>query len=243
MALFTDGTISTTEELAAHDAQVLDVASTEGIDLTRKLSLAQDEMAAEMMTLLPEAERLDHVVVTTPLRLWHAYLTLALVYRDAYNNQLNDRYGGRRDEYKALAKWAASKLIETGVGMVEAPLPKANPPQLTFVSGTGTGATYYACVSWSDARGGEGAAGEWGAITVPEGNVLSVQPANQATSTVGWNVFLALAPESLSQQNEAPIAIGQPWLQNAAISTTGKPPASGQMADYVRALPRVLQRG
>ena len=33
MSLFTDSTISTMEDLAAHDSGILDVASTEGIDL------------------------------------------------------------------------------------------------------------------------------------------------------------------------------------------------------------------
>ena len=243
MALFTDGPISTTEDLAAYDAQVLDVAGTEGIDLSKKLNLAQDELAVELAALLPEPDRLDHVVITTPVRLWHVYLTLALVYRDAYNNQLNDRYGRRRDEYRGLAKWATTKLIETGVGLVWEPLPKAAPPQVTFVPGNQSVGTYYASVSWVNTRGDEGAASEWTAITVPDGNVLSVQPADQAAGATGWNVFVGLTPETLIQQNQGAIAVGQPWQQDTAVSSTGRSPGAGQMVDYVRPLPRILQRG
>ena len=36
MALFTDGPLNTIEDLRAHDSQLVDVASTEGIDLTKK---------------------------------------------------------------------------------------------------------------------------------------------------------------------------------------------------------------
>ena len=45
MALFTDGPISSIEDLRGTTPQLLDVASAEGIDVTRKLALAQDEIA------------------------------------------------------------------------------------------------------------------------------------------------------------------------------------------------------
>ena len=43
MALFMDGPISNIDDLAGQDSQLLDVANVEGIDVTRKLALAQDE--------------------------------------------------------------------------------------------------------------------------------------------------------------------------------------------------------
>ncbi len=46
------------------------------------------------------------VVVTPPLKLWHMFLSLEMVYRDAYNSQLNDRYAGKRDEFHGMVKWA-----------------------------------------------------------------------------------------------------------------------------------------
>ena len=107
MALFTDGEVSSIEDLRGYDTQLLDVANVEGIDVTRKLQLAQEEIATEVTTLLgrlrlpgwlnapPDPGR---VVVTPPLRLWHSYLALEMVYRDAYHSQLNDRYAAKRDE-------------------------------------------------------------------------------------------------------------------------------------------------
>ena len=98
MALFTDGAITSIEELSGHDTQLLTVATVEGIDVSRKLALAQDEIAVEVASLLgrqaaPPA--LEQVVVTPAMKLWHAYRTLEMVYRDAYHSQLNDRYGGQ----------------------------------------------------------------------------------------------------------------------------------------------------
>ena len=114
MALFTDGAISSIEDLTGHDTQLLNVANVEGIDVTRKLALAQEELGVEVAGLLgrrcyratgaPPA--IEQVVVTPPLKLWHVFRTLEMVYRDAYHSQLNDRYAGKRDEYREMAKWA-----------------------------------------------------------------------------------------------------------------------------------------
>jgi hypothetical protein len=52
MALFTDGPVSTIDDLSAQDSQLADVALAENIDVTRKLSLAQDELTLELTTLL-----------------------------------------------------------------------------------------------------------------------------------------------------------------------------------------------
>src|SRR5579883_946062 len=106
MPLFTDGPASTIEDLAAQDSQVLDVASVEGIDLTRKLALAQEAVAIDIEAVVRRSNsgpvHLKHIVVTPALRLWHTYRTLELVYGDAYYNQLNDRYASKRDRFAEL---------------------------------------------------------------------------------------------------------------------------------------------
>ena len=65
------------------------------------------------------------MVVTEPMRQWHIHKTLVLIYRDAYNNQLNDRYQGKWAEYEALAKASAQTYFQIGVGLVADPVPKA----------------------------------------------------------------------------------------------------------------------
>src|SRR5258708_38819686 len=52
MALFTDGPISSIEDLRGHDTQIVEIASVEGIDVTKKLALAQEEVAIDLMALL-----------------------------------------------------------------------------------------------------------------------------------------------------------------------------------------------
>jgi hypothetical protein len=243
MALFTDGPIAATDDLVGQDSGLLKVASTEGIDVTRKLSLAMDELALELTNLLPTLEGLNFVAATPAIRMWHTFRTLELVYRDAFQNQLNDRYAGKRDQFAVLGKWAFDKVMEAGLGMINNPVLKAAVADLTYFPGQQSSATYYVCISWTGAQGEEGAAGEWAAITTPDGNVLSVRAVNPPANAAGWNVFVGLSPDSISQQNSSPLAVAQPWLQQGAISTRGRAPGDGQTADYLRIVARILQRG
>src|SRR5579871_3321139 len=133
MALFTDG-ISTIQDLMAQDSSILTTAQNENIDLNQKLALAQQALGIELTTLLQRSAtydwqfwmqpdpQLNDIVVTPPLQFWHVYETLALVYQDAYFNQLNGRYAGKRDQFRQLADWAMEKMIETGVGIAADPL-------------------------------------------------------------------------------------------------------------------------
>lgn len=256
MALFTDGNISTIDDLSAHDTGLMGVAGVEGIDLTRKLALAQEEIGVELMALLPRIEAaaarnsgspalgLENVVVTGPLRLWHAFHSLELVYRDAFNNQLNDRYKGKWEQYRELAGWAAGKLLETGIGVSPEPLAQAEAPRLSAVAcGTPSEETaYYARVAWTNARGEEGAAGPWNLLVVPAGMALSVEAVNPPVNAAGWNVYVGLAADEQTLQNTVPLPVGAPWLQAGAVET-GRRPTDGQRPGYLRAVPRLFQRG
>src|SRR5271157_4172558 len=109
MALFMD-VISTIQDLMVQDSSVLATAQAENIDLSTKLTLAQQELGIELTTLLQRSNtydwqfwlqpdpQLNNIVVTPPLQLWHVFQSLMSVYRDAYYNQLNDRYQAKRDQ-------------------------------------------------------------------------------------------------------------------------------------------------
>jgi hypothetical protein len=245
MGLFTDGNVSTVHDLAAHDTGITGVAGTEGIDLTVKLALAQEELGVELTAAMPQGATLGQVVVTPPLRLWHVFHTLELVYRDAYNNQLNDRYKGKWRQYRELAQWAATKLLETGVGIAAEPVPRAAAPVLSLEAG-GIGpvdVTLCASVAWVNARGEQGATGNWALITVSAGCVLVVKAVRPPEVAVGWNVYIGESGEEQTRQNAAPIAVGSVWRQTEPIGVDGPQPGSGQTPSYLRAAPRMLVRG
>jgi hypothetical protein len=250
MALFTDGPPASLEDLAAQDAQLADVAATESINVTRKLALAQEEIGVELAAMLARmtfnwaaaGPGIGSVVVTPALKLWHAYRALELVYRDAYNCQLNDRYAGKRDQFHALAREARERLIELGAGIASDPVPKAATPEVTAAAGRPLpDGAYYVSMAWVNSRGEEGAAANPAMVATAAGTFLA-RPGNPPDAATGWNVYAGAAPESMIRQNAAPIGTGQTWLQ-PALAASGPGPGTGQPPSYLKPLPRAIERG
>jgi hypothetical protein len=254
MALYTDG-VSTIQDLMTQDASVLVTAQTENIDLSQKLAAALQELGIELTTLLQRSNtydwqfwlqpdpQLNNIVVTPPLQLWHVFQTLWLAYQDAYYNQLNDRYKGKRDQFQQLAHWALDKLIQTGIGIAADPVPQAAPPQLTSIAGGEPATTYYASASWLNVEGQEGQPSSPSCLTTGAGSNLVAQPVKQPSNATAWNMYVGLSATTMALQNTSPLATDQVWVQAAPVSTLGQAPGSGQVPDYLRALPRVIQRG
>jgi len=254
MALFTDGPPCSIEDLSAQDSQLLNVANVEGIDVTQKLELAHEELALELYALLARASHvdqllwlsskpnLDTVAVTTALKLWHAFRSLEMVYADAYNSQLNDRYAGKRDEYHHRATWAYDKLVQNGLGIVQLPVAKAATPVAATAAGAVPDGTYYVTMAWVNQNGEEGASADPTMVTTASSTLL-VTPANPRRNATGWTVFVGPAPDSMTMQNAAPLSTGQSWLQPNSVTTTGRRPGNGQSPSYIQPIPRVIQRG
>jgi hypothetical protein len=253
MALFLDGPISTTEDLTAQDSQLLDVASTEGIDLGSKLGLAQAELGVELRALLGRGGSgdlsgwgaqayIDRVVVTPPLRMWHTFRTLETIYRDAYNSQLNDRYARKRDAFHDMAQWALDKLIQIGIGMAWNPVPQAKTPEVGPGQGSLAAGTYYVTMAWVNSAGEEGASAA-PAVETSMGGTLVTRPGAAPQGAVGWNVYVGVSPDGMTRQNTALLAPGQSWTQPPAPTTAGRTAGAGQAPSYLWPAPRILQRG
>jgi hypothetical protein len=258
MALFLDGAVSTTEDLTAQDSQLLTVASTEGIDLGVKLALAQEELGMDLHVLLDRAGPWDpvgwlslgydgnanirHVVVTPPLKMWHTFRTLETVYRDAYNNALNDRYAGKRDAIHEMAGWAREKLILLGIGMAWNPVPRAATPAVAPAQGSFAAGTYYVTMAWVNGAGEEGASAT-PAVTTTTGSTLIAYPGAAPQGAAGWNVYIGVSADGMTLQNGSPLAPGQSWTQPPALATAGRTAGSGQAPGYLWPAPRILQRG
>lgn len=246
MALFTDGSISTIEELLSHESAILDAARTEGIDLTAKLRLAAEELAIELERFLArqrERRSLAGVVVTDALRKWHTFRALSLAYRDAYNHQLNDRYLGKAKEYDSLAGWAQRALFETGVAIASLPVGRAEPPELSTCPGPFPATTHFVAVAWVGEQGGEGAPSEANALAAQDGTALVVTAGSAPPGVNGWNVYAGYSALDLTLQNDTPLALGQSWTEPPWGIRSGRPAGSGQAGDLVLLPSRVLDRG
>ena len=254
MALFSDGAISTVADMTAQDSTVLEVAQTEGINLTQKLALAQAELGLELASLLERGRStynplwgqtqltVANVAVTPSLQVWHAYRTLAAVYRDAYFSQLNARYEAKWQLFEKLARKAMLDTIEVGVGLVWDPVPQAGAPQLSTVAGVGAGGDFYAAGSFLNAAGEEGLPSAVTDLTVAAGSVLVIGAGTAPANATGWNAYAGNDPGALALLNSTPMPIGISftWL---AGTVGGRAPAGGQSPNLMRVLPRMWQRG
>lgn len=255
MALYRDGPISSIEDLTAHDSQLLSVASTEGIDLTQKVALAQDELELELCGLLTATgsllqgvwtspQSVQSIVVTPALKLWHALRTLELVYCDAYHNELNDRYAAKRDQFRKMARSAYEQLANCGIGMAFIPVPKASTPDVC-VSGPDVDSladgTYYVATAWINGQGEEGCSSNPGVVTTASSTFI-VTAGALPKSAAGWNVYVGITPESMMLQNDVPLAGERVWLQPGTLAN-GRQPGPGQAPNVLRPIRQFIQRG
>jgi hypothetical protein len=245
MALFNDGFPSEMEDLVDQDSQLLEVASGEGIDTTRKLALAQEELGIEIRFLLDRhspGPPLANVVVTPLLRLWHTYRTLEMIYADAFFSALNDRYRNKRDQFHGLVRWSYDKLIDAGIGIVYDPLPQPAIPSLAASPGSLAADSYFAAVTWLNSGREEGALSHPDTISLVTGT-FSVTPPAAPPNATGWNLYAGNSPETVVLQNASPLPLNGIWIQSSAVLTSGQVPGSGQTPNYFQPVPQFIQRG
>jgi len=252
MALLTDGNPNDTEALRVYEAAILDVAKVESIDLDAKLGLATVEISQDVLDVLlghalANGDRrkigVSDVVVSPQMKRWHALHTLAVFYRDTYNNQLNDRYKNKWEEYRELARGAKERTLEYGIGLVAGPVPRAGTPVLGATAGALAGAIYYAQVSWVSATGQEGSASPATTFQTADNSSLTAATLNPPTIAAGWNVYLGLTVSTLMLQNSAPLAIGATFTLPGSGLVGGAVPSDGQAADMFVTGGRILRRG
>ncbi len=251
MALFSDGQITTIDDLRQYESSVLDVANSEGIDLDAKLQLADRELGVQLTEFLlqerscPEPARsLNRVVVTEPLAQWHSSHSLALIYRDAYNSQLNDRYLGKWTEYDKLARAAKSRCLEMGIGIVSDPIAQAELPDCGATSGGSLLAqTYYIQVAWQNASGGVGAPSDLLPVNCNASTVLSVTPVHPPASATGWFIYAGLTDSTVRCQNVTPLVLGSTWFSPVTGLGSGVDSPAGQKPESYIKQRRRLPRG
>jgi hypothetical protein len=234
--LLTDGNPNTTDDLGVYESAILSVANTEGIDLDLKLGLATEEISQVVLDFLMDhtstrrALGVSDVVVSRQMKRWHAVHTLAVLYRDAFNNQLNDRYQAKAVEYQQLTRDAREQTFRFGIGLVTNPVPEAGPPVFSAVAGTLADATYFARVAWVSAAGVEGGPSDLTTYDGVGGSVPVVSAVNPPAVATGFNVYLGTAADTVTLQNSAPVLVGQSLTFAGWV--TGRGPGTGQEADF-----------
>jgi hypothetical protein len=255
--LLTDGSPNTIEDLRVYESGILDVSSGEMINLDKKLRLATEELSEIVLNILLDQAStvmvgvdmrrtlgVSDVVVTRQLKRWHALYTLAVFYRDAYNDQLNDRYKGKWEEYLLLTRGARDLTLQYGLGLVNTPIPEASVPSMGVVPGLLPATIYYVQVTWVSATGAEGNPSNQTAFEAGTASLLTVMNGpNPPAVATGFNVYIGLTNSPLTLQNSTPIPIGQTFTEATAGLMAGAAIGMGQGPDrYVTGGP-ILRRG
>jgi hypothetical protein len=256
MSLFADGPPSSIEDLTDQDSGLLDVCRVQQIDASVKLKLAHRELAVQLESLFEQQQTiysfgylnsqltLRNVAVTPTLKMWHTWQALSLVYRDAYFNQLNDRFSAKWNEFRRLGDEARNRLRDLGVGIVWDPLPRPISPTLTPTPATEVGGTFYFTIALLNAAGEQSAPSPVTSIQLADGNAVELQLSNQPANARGWNAYAGTSPGEVYLQNASPISMDSQWTffpSTAVVS--GSVPGNGQAPNMIRALPRLLGRG
>jgi hypothetical protein len=251
------------QDLRNYENNILDLASSENIDLTGKMALAQDEISMQVFHfLLQQAARasqglhevpgvesyrrrtgVSDLTVTPELKRWLALKTLELAYADAYGNQLNDRYATKLKHYESLVQDAKLTYLEAGVGIVIDPVARASPPNLEFISGVGTATTFYVQASWINQKGQESLPSELSSFSTSNGTQLVVTAMAAPKNVIRWNIYAGYTPDEPTLQNDAPVPIGTSWVAPPSGLRSGHKPGDGQTADRFIVNDRVLLRG
>jgi len=257
MGLFLDGPAITIDDLLDEDSGLLDTAQTVGINVTAKLRLSMSEVQSELVTLLLRLQStvttgviqppgIGQVVATPDLARWEKMQALAMVYRDASYTQLIDRYKSKWDMFVKLTQAARDQFVANGIGLVTTPVPQAALPVLGTASVTTTeaGGTFYACVTWVNAAGQEGSPSAAASLVVPAQNVMTVMATAAPANAVGFNVYVGTVLAMMTLQNTTGVVpVGAAFTDLPGVSASSQLPGTGQVPDYVKALPATTMRG
>ncbi len=248
MALFVDGNPSEPMDLSPYETSIFSTATTEGIDLVAKGTVAALEIGFELQRFLVRTPGgvsfgLANVVATDPLRQWHILHTLAVAFRDAHHQQLNDRYKSKWETYVALAAKASELLYQIGVGLVYAPLPRPTLPIVGQTLGTQAALTWFVKVSWTDDLGVESLPSLASSFNTSEGSALTVRAVGAPRTARGWNVYLGTSDDQVERQNVGLLALGSTWQMPAGAPAAGIRPGTGQVPDQYLRRSTVVFRG
>ena len=169
--------------------------------------------------------------------------TLAAVYGDAYNSQLNDRYLGRWKEYVRLAEQTAEMVREVGVGIVRDPLPRPASPKVTPGGSPDAEATYSILTVWRSGNGAVSAASPAALYSTTGGTQPAVDPGTAPVNATGWDVYVGVDGGAALKQNSGVIPVGVLWTVPAGGPVSGLPSGPGQAPDYYVRRGRVLRKG
>src|SRR5438105_4598462 len=227
MALFTDASVVTLDDLLEFETSLVQVASSHAINVDTKINLATDAISDALLLWLLRAGASDPqflnrrllglstVVVTPVLQRWVCFESLSRFFAEAYNVQLNTRFQGKWIEYRAQASDASNLVFMSGLGIVYNALPKPAMPLVSIQDGNAPALAMFIETAWVDSHGNESAVSPVNGVILSGASSVVVAMAEGALNVphaaVGWNVYASTDEDDFTRQNSVPLSIGSTW--------------------------------
>jgi hypothetical protein len=251
MALLVDGDINSIDDLAAFDGGILSVADSAGVNLTQKLSQAQQILETDIGAFLAwygpadvfSGPSVECVILTPVLRQVHLLKALSVAYREAYLSTPADRFSSGWKEYEKQYQETRQLSLRTGLSLVDRPIRRPNAASSYLQNGVGPTDSTQIQVTWVDQFGQESGPSTPVIVTNPTGFAIIVQPPPAPASMAGWNIYAGTVPAVPTQQNTDLIASGDTWTFPSADLAIGRRIGDGQPADRTLAFSQRLYRG
>jgi hypothetical protein len=259
MALFTDKSVITLDDLLPYEVTLVQIASPHGINVDTKINLASSAVGDKLMLWLLDGRisdpqfatrrqiGLSTVVVTPSLRRWLSFESLSRFFAEAYNMQLNSRFQGKWVEYQQESDTARDLVTRDGVGIVYHPLPEPAMPSVTLGAGTLAAQSLFVQTAWVDANGSESAVSPVNGLLLTDSSGITVAMTETGSqippAATGWNVYLSSSQTGPALQNSAPLTIGANWSLPSSGVVGGPVPTGGQVPDLYIPISNRIRRG
>ena len=226
MALLKDQPISCLAEWMAYDSKLSILSSQETTSIEAKSRLAQNEIETQVTSFVLRHSGLSDtaarqlpskVVVTEALQRWHSMLTLSLFYADLASLQNSALHRDQSRYYENKGEAAKDQLFDTGLGIVNLPVPKAPVPTIVAVPGNSPQRILRARIRFVDSDGAMGAPSSEFLLEMSAGEQLTLSIGILPVRVVGWLLFVGDGPEALYLATPMPTAAGGNLAITAAI--------------------------
>ncbi len=242
MALLKDQPISCLTDWIAYDTKLTILSEQESTSVEAKSRLAQNEIETQITAFLlrqsgvsENASRklIDKVTVTEPLLRWHSLLTLSMFYADLASLQNSALHREQSRYFEAKSDAARDHLFDTGVGIVNQPIPKAPAPQIISSPGTNPQRFLRGRICFVDADGARGAASSEFLLDMTDGETIELVVPALPVRCTGWLLFLGETSDSMVQAGNGAMPAVAPYEISASEPAPDAPPMSkdGQSPD------------
>jgi hypothetical protein len=244
MALLEDEGWVRIEDLAEEDSGILELSQREGVDLAAKIRLAVSDVRAEADSFLRAHSVYSSAngVVDWQVRRWAIHQSLSSAYRDAYFQQLNDRYGSKWKLYVQQAKDAREQCLTQGIGVVLQPLPRPRAPEATLLTGLHGPRSYWFAITWTGANGQTSTLGEPRLVQTTGLHQVRVESGQSSPPGAKWHIYAGSGPGEMTRQTSEALPAEGAWLVPEEGLVEGDEAPQGQRADQTVRRRRLLGR-